>query len=73
MRRLYQNFSSIGPTVLPTEQLKVSKFVSTIESNFGRELYSIKLQHNTFRIRTLNVFCATDEVASLLSRSRPKD
>ncbi|KAK9500390.1 hypothetical protein O3M35_001667 [Rhynocoris fuscipes] len=28
MRRLYQNFKLIGLTVLPTEQLKVSKFVS---------------------------------------------
>ncbi|KAK9505450.1 hypothetical protein O3M35_009508 [Rhynocoris fuscipes] len=40
-----------------------------------RDLLNIKVQLNTFRnerIRTLNVFCASDEVAPLLSRCRPK-
>ncbi|KAK9500098.1 hypothetical protein O3M35_001433 [Rhynocoris fuscipes] len=31
--RLYKNFKSIGPTVLPTEQLKVANFVSTNPKN----------------------------------------
>ncbi|KAK9510333.1 hypothetical protein O3M35_005139 [Rhynocoris fuscipes] len=30
MRRLYQNFKSIGPSMLPTRHLKVAHFVSTI-------------------------------------------
>ncbi|KAK9512979.1 hypothetical protein O3M35_001277 [Rhynocoris fuscipes] len=30
LMRLYQNLKLIGPTVLPTGQLKVANFVSTI-------------------------------------------
>ncbi|KAK9499637.1 hypothetical protein O3M35_002646 [Rhynocoris fuscipes] len=49
------------------------KFVC--RNNLGRGLLNIKLQLNTFRndrIRTLNVFCASGEVAPLFSRCRPK-
>ncbi|KAK9502733.1 hypothetical protein O3M35_011443 [Rhynocoris fuscipes] len=49
------------------------KFVC--RNNLVRELLNIKLQLNTFRndrIRALNVFCASGEVAPLLSRWRPK-
>ncbi|KAK9496807.1 hypothetical protein O3M35_012961 [Rhynocoris fuscipes] len=50
--RLYQNFKSIGTTVLPTEQHKVANFVSTISqertafSQFQNFLYSLLILLN---------------------------